>query len=98
MEWPDNVKRELKTIKNPKGELSILDFEMTGFLFLFLVMEAVSTFVPGSHVALFSDNQPTVLWVDRLASQSLVVAGVLVRALALRTKKVRVSPITLLPI
>ena len=67
---------------------------MAGFLFLFLVMEAVCAFLPGAHAALFSNNQPTVSWVDRLASKSSVVASQLVRALALCMKKVRVSPIT----
>jgi hypothetical protein len=57
-------------------------------------MEGVCKFAPGAHVALFSDNQPTVSWVDRLASKSSVVAGQLVRALALQMKKARVSPMT----
>jgi hypothetical protein len=94
MEWPEDVKKDLKTSENPAGRLSISDFEMAGFLFLFLVMEAVCSFKPGAHVALFSDNQPTVSWVERLASKSSVVAGQLVRALALRMKKARVSPVT----
>ena len=93
MEWPEDGKRELKMKKNPEGKLSILDFEMAGFLFLFLVMEAVCAFSPGAHTALFS-NHPTVSWVDCLASKGLVVAGQLVQALALRMKKARVSPIT----
>ena len=88
------MKRELKTKKNPKGKLSISDFKTARFLFLFLVMEAFCAFVPGAHAALFSDNQPTVSWVDRLASKSLVVTGQLVQALALRMKKVKVPPIT----
>jgi hypothetical protein len=40
---------------------------------------------------LFSDNQPTVSWVDRLASKNPVLTGQLVRALTLRMKKARVS-------
>ena len=61
MKWPDDVKKELETKNNPKRKLSISDFEIAGFLFLLLVMETFCAFVPGAHVALFSDNQPTVL-------------------------------------
>ena len=46
-------------------------------------MEEVCDVKYGDHVAVFSDNQPTVSWVDRLASKISVVAGQLLRALAL---------------
>ena len=48
----------------------------------------------GDYVAVFSDNQPTMLWVDRLASKSSIVAGKLLRALALRLKMKRAFPMT----
>ena len=67
---------------------------MAGFLFLFLVMEAVYKFNLRAHEVLFSKNLSTVPWVDRLAPKNPVATGKLVRALSLRTKKARVSPIT----
>ena len=48
----------------------------------------------GSRVALFRDNQPTVHWVQRMASKSSAVAGQLLRALALRLKMKGAAPLT----
>ena len=45
-------------------------------------------------MGLFSDNQPTVSWVRRMASNSSFVAGQLVRALALRLKNYQALPLT----
>ena len=57
-------------------------------------MEAVCPLTLACHCGLFSDNQPTVHWVKRMASKSSAVAGQLIRALALRLKLNRVSPLT----
>jgi len=67
---------------------------MAGLLMLWLVIEDLFRIESGAHVALFSDNQPTVSWVQRLASKSSVVAGQLVRALALRLKTTGASLLT----
>jgi hypothetical protein len=40
--------------------------------------------VTNAHVTLFSDNSPTVHWVERLAAKHSKVAMQLIRALALR--------------
>ena len=48
----------------------------------------------GDHVDVFRDKQPTVPWVDQLASKSSVVAGQLLRALALRFKTKGAPPLT----
>jgi hypothetical protein len=95
LEWPQDIKDEvLKTNANKKGKLTNSDLECAGLLLLFLVKEVVCRFVPGDHVLLFSDNSPTVHWVRRLAAKGSLVAGQLLRALALRMKKNRVSPLT----
>jgi hypothetical protein len=95
LEWPQDIKDEvLKTNANKKGKLTNSDLECAGLLLLFLVMEVVCNFTPGDHVLLFSDNSPTVHWVRRLAAKGSLVAGQLLRALALRMKKNRVSPLT----
>ena len=67
---------------------------MAGLLLLFLVMEEVCDLGPGTHVALFSDNPPTVHWVRRMDAKGSWVAGQMLRALALRMKQRHVSPLT----
>jgi len=57
-------------------------------------MEEVCGFEAATHVALFSDNSPTVHWVRRMAAKGSLVAGQLIRALALRLKTTKVSPLT----
>ena len=93
-EWLDDIKAEINSEHNPEGKLTNSDLEMAGLLMLWLVMEDVCRIESGDHVALFSNNQPTVSWVQRLASKSLVVAGQRVRALALRLKMTGALPLT----
>ena len=95
-EWPDDIKADLVSEKNPKGRITNSDLEMAGLLMLWLVMENVCDVKPGTHAALFSDNQPTVSWVNQMASKSSDVAGQLLRALSLRLKMKGVSPLTTL--
>ena len=92
-EWPDDIKAAYK-----REDITNSDLECAGLLLLFLVMEAVCRLVIGSRVALFSDNSPTVSWVQKLASKRSVVAAQLVRALALRVKKQGAAPLTALHI
>ena len=77
-----------------KGTLTKSDLEMARLFLLWIVMEEVCEVKSGDHVAVFSDNQPTVLWVDQLASKSSVVAGQLLRALALILKMKGEFPLT----
>lgn len=95
LEWPQDIKEEVwKTNAGNHGNLTNSDLECAGLLLLWLVMEAVCPFVSGDHVALFSDNSPTVSWVQRMAARGSLVAGQLLRALALRMKTKHVSPLT----
>jgi len=96
VEWPQDIKDDMVSERNPEGRITNSDLEMAGLLILFLVIEAVCTLKSGHHLALFSDNQPTVHWVRRMASKSSQVAGQLVRALALRMKIRGVSQLTTL--
>ena len=66
---------------------------MAGLLLLWLVMEDVCQLRLGSHVALFSNNSPTVSWVTRLASKRSAMATQLLHALALHLKATQVSPL-----
>ena len=91
--WPPDIKADINTKDNPTGKLTNSDLEMAGLLFLFLIMEDVCGSLREKHVALFSDNSPTVSWVRRMAARSPVAAQ-LVRALALRLKLQGCSPLT----
>ena len=95
MEWPQWVKVEVeKTNAGRGGSLTNSDLEMAGLLLLVLIMEDVCNLQPGDHLALFSDNSPTVSWVRKMAAKGSKVADQLLRALALRTRQRHVSPLT----
>ena len=99
MEWPQWVKDEVKkTNSGQKGTLTNSDLEMAGLLLLFLVMEKVCDLQRGNHIALFSDNSPTVSWVNKMAARGSIVADQLLGALALRMRQRHVSPLTTLHI
>eukprot|EP00956_Cyclotella_meneghiniana_P002764 scaffold3249_cov37-Cyclotella_meneghiniana.AAC.3 len=99
VEWPKWVQEEvLKTNAGKNGDLTNSDLEMAGLVLLWLGMEAVCPMGSGTHVALFSDNSPTVSWTNRLACRKSKVADQLIRALALRLKKSHVSPLATLHI
>ena len=89
VEWPRDIKASLAA-----GCLTNSDLEMCGLLFLELVMEAVCPNTRGKKQALFSDNSPTVGWVDRMAARHSLVAAQLLRALALRLKMQGACPLT----
>ena len=57
-------------------------------------MEEVCPSLLHAHCGLFSDNSPTVGWVTRMAAKGSIVAGQLLRALALRLKYSKCSPLT----
>lgn len=59
----------------PVGYLTNSDLEAAGMLLLVLVMEDVCALQPGSHLALYSDNSPTVSWVRRMAAKGSQVAS-----------------------
>ena len=71
MQWPEWVKREIISSSNRTGKLTNSDLEIAGLLLLWLVMEEVCEVKSGDHVSVFSDNQPTVSWIDQLASKVL---------------------------
>lgn len=95
VEWPEDIKEEvLQTNSGRGGNITNSDLECAGLLLLFLVMEEVCNFEPGDHLLIFSDNSPTVHWVQRMAARGSLVAGQLLRALALRMKVNHVLPLT----
>ena len=78
----------------PYGDVKNLDLKMAGLLLLWLVTEEVCKVKYGDHVDVFSDNHPTVSWVDRLAPKISVVTRKLLRALSLKLKMKGASPLT----
>lgn len=94
IEWPQFIKDDLVSENNTKGTITNSDLEMAGLLLLWLAMEDVCMLGSASHVALFSDNSPTVHWVRRLAARGSLVAAKLIRALALQLKVRGALPLT----
>ena len=93
-QWPEDITTDIVSESNPNGRITNSDLEMAGLLLLWLVMEDVCPTLADAHVALFSDNSPTVHWVQRLAAKHSRVAMQLVRALALRLQISKASPLT----
>ncbi|KAL7546103.1 hypothetical protein ACHAWF_009436, partial [Thalassiosira exigua] len=75
MAWPEDIKADIVTLDNLHGQITNSDIEMTGLLLLFLIMEEVCPELRHRHVALFSDNSPTVSWVKRMAARGSRVAA-----------------------
>ena len=88
------MQERVQTHKNPGGTITNSDLEMAGLLLLWLVIEAVVPDLRHKHVALLSDNSPSTGWIARMASKSSGVAGALLRALAMRLRAKRSSPLT----
>ena len=61
---------------------------------MWLGMEEFCPKLRAAHVALFSDNSPTIGWVKRLAARGSMAAMKLVLALTLRLKKDGASSLT----
>ena len=94
LKWPSIIRHNIKTHDNPNGTITNSDLEFARLLLLWLTMEAVCPTLTNTHVALISDNTPTVHWVQRMASKHSRVAMHLVRALSFRLQARRCSPLT----
>jgi hypothetical protein len=97
-EWPRCVQDELCSDQNPAGSITYSDLELAALLLLFLVIEALVDDLQDKHVALYSDNSPSVHWVQRMAARNSETAMQLIRALSLRLHVTRASPLTMLHI
>ncbi len=98
IQWPPDVTDSVVTDKNRRGTLTNSDLELAGLLLLWLMIEHVCESLTEKRVALFSDNSPTVSWVQRLACRSSLIAEQLIHVLALRINKQRSCPLTTLHI
>jgi hypothetical protein len=93
-QWPPDITKDLVSVTNPNGRLSISDLEMAGLVLLWLVIEAVAPTMAEKNFAMFSDNSPSVSWIDRMASKKSAIGAHLLRALTLRLKMKHCCPIT----
>jgi hypothetical protein len=67
---------------------------MAGLLLLWLCLEGIAPDLAHKHIALFSNNSPTVSWVNKMASQKSQITAQLVRALALCLNIKQSCPLT----
>ena len=90
-EWPQEVQDAFDA-----NIITIPDLEMAGLLLLWLVMEGCvgSDNLRHEHVCLLSDNSPSIGWIDRLSSKHSEIAARILRALTIRMRACRTSPIT----
>ena len=84
LQWPQEIKKELKSFDNPTGTISNSDLKMAGLLLLWLCLKGIVPNLAHKHVALFSDNSPSISWISKMASRKSRFAAQLVRALTLR--------------
>ncbi len=83
LQWPPDITKNVISDANPKGAITNLDLELAGLVLLWLMMEHVCGPLAEKRIALFSNNSPTVSWVQQMAYCSSLVAEQLIRVLAL---------------
>jgi hypothetical protein len=98
IEWPPEIQGALVSESNPAGTISNSDLECAGLVLVWLLLEATVENLEASRVALYSDNSPSVSWIQRLAARRSPIAMQLIRALALRLQLRKASPLTTLHI
>jgi hypothetical protein len=97
-QWPPDITANMISEATPKGTITNSDLELAGLILLWLMMEHVCSPLAEKSIALFSNNSPTVSWVQRMACLSSLVAEQLIRVLALRFNLQKGCPITTLHI
>jgi hypothetical protein len=94
IQWPKEISKDLVLFKNPAGKINNSDLEMAGLLFLWLCVEAIAPDLAHKLIALFSNDLPTVSWVNKMALQKSPIATQLVLALALCLNVQKTCPLT----
>ena len=85
-EWPKDIRDELVSWTNPKGSLTINDLELAGLLLGWLVIEYICGDLRFKHIGSFCDNTSAVAWSLKGHTSTSIVAGRLLRFLALRQR------------
>jgi len=84
--WPRDIQQELVSATNRKGKLTINDLELAGLVLGWLVLEYVSNDLMYKHIGLFCDNTSAVSWAYKGHTTMSLVAGRLLRLLAIRQR------------
>ena len=96
---PTTIQNQLISNENPNGSITINDLEMAGVMLQWLALERCAPkSLQFAQVTIYSDNTSTVSWTGKLSSSASVIAGHLLRALALRQHVHRSAPLLCLPI
>ena len=74
LQWPPDITKNVISDANTKGTITNSDLELAGLVLLWLIMELVCGPLAEKRIALFSDNSPTISWVQRMACRSSLVA------------------------
>ena len=98
LEWPPDIQAALVSDANPEGTITNSDLECAGLVLVWLLVEAMVGDLAAARVALYSDNSPSVSWIQRLAARRSPIAMQLIRSLALRLQIRKASPLTTLHI
>ncbi len=98
LQWPPDITASVVLDSNPNGSLTNSILKLAGLVILWLMMEHVCGTLTEKQVALFSNNSPTVSWVERMACRSSLIAEQLIRVFALCFNLQKVCPITTLHI
>ena len=64
LQWPPDNTNNVISDANPKGSITNLDLELAGLVLLWLMMDHICGPLAEKHIALFSNNIPTVSWVQ----------------------------------
>ena len=96
LEWPPDIQAALVSESNPTGMISNSDLKCAGLVLVCLLVEATVDNLEAARVALYSDNSPSVSWIQRIALRRSPIAMQLIRALALRLQLRKASPLTTL--
>ena len=86
VEWPKDIRDKLVSWNNPKGTLTINDLELAGLLLGWLVIEYICGDLRFKHIGSFCDNTSAVAWSLKGHTSTSIVAGRLLRFLALRQR------------
>ncbi len=95
---PPNVTEYVISDTNRGGKLINSDLELAGLVLLWLMIKHVCTTLREKKVALFSNNSPTVSWVQRMACRSSLIAEQLKHILTLHINAQWSCPLTTLHI
>ncbi len=98
LQWPPDITTNVISDANTKGTITNSDLKLAGLVLLWLMMEHVCAPLSEKRIPLFSNNSPTVSWVQRMVCRSSLVVEQLIRVLALQFNLQNVCPITMLHI